>query len=172
MQREAKVRMRTDMRYPERGALRRWTIPAGRVPPMWLAAGLAALGVWLAAGCSGQPAAAVRKPIASCSQFRLDSAQRLFLAARSNLVRYYKERGLATLNAAYGIAGDAILVARSTRNCDDFDERVRADALNLVRAGRQLRIVAYSTMRDPGAQTLATLLQEQYGEAFAGRDLD
>ena len=160
------------MGYPERLRSRRWTSAAGLASRLRLAAGLAVLGLWLAAGCSKQQLTVQGQPEASCSRYRLDAAQQLFQAARANLVRYYKERGLATLNAAYSLAGDAIQAARATRTCFDFDSQARSQALSVVRAGRLLRTVAYATMRDPGEQTLMTLLQDGYGDAFAGRDID
>jgi len=137
-------------------------------------AGFAALcvGAILLLGACALPTVAPPEPVQSCSRTRLDAAQQLFLAGRANLVRYYKERALFTLNAAYGFAGDTILMARSTRTCFDFDNRAKVAAVNLVRMGRQLRALAYTTMRDPDTQMAMTLLQEQYAEVFAGRDIE
>lgn len=160
------------MRYAEDRHLRRWSALADVASRLRLAAGLVVLGVWLVAGCSRQQLAEERQPATSCSQYRLDVAQRLFQSARVNLVRYYKERGLTTLNLAYSLAGDSIQAARATRTCADFDDQVRALAVDMVRTSRQLRTIAFSTMRDPGDQALVTLLQGGYTDAFAGRDLD
>jgi hypothetical protein len=99
-------------------------------------------------------------------------AQQLFQAARSNLVKHYKERSPAALNAAYNFAGDSILAARAARSCRDADSASRNAALNLMRMSAQLRSVALSTMRDPDAQVAVTLLQEQYNEVFGQRDIE
>ncbi len=145
-----------------------WLLP-------WRAMGRAVLVVgltgWLLTGCSSAPLPQLRQA-PSCSQIRLDAAQQLFLAARANMARHYRERSAITLNAAYYFAGDAIQVARAARLCPDFDSRARSAAINLVRMGRQMRTLAFSTMRDSDPAIAQSLLQEQYGEAFAGRDLD
>jgi len=169
------VRAQNQMRYRD-GAV---TGPAAVLAPpillprsaTGLAVWLAALTVWLAVGCSQAPLPALRQA-PSCSQTRLDAAQQLFLAARANMARHYKERSALTLNAAYYFAGDSVQLARAARLCPDFDARSRAAAVNLVRLNRQLRVLAFTTMRDSDPQVAQSLLQEQYGEAFAGRDLD
>jgi len=138
---------------------------------MAAAALLAALGTWLLMGCSSAEPQVYRQP-ASCARERLISTQLLFQAARSNLAKHYKERSPATLNAAYNFASDAIALGRASRTCRDSDPGSRAAALNLMRMSAQLRSLALSTMRDPDAQVAVTLLQEQYGEVFGGRDIE
>lgn len=170
----AKVRAHNELRDRAGLGLRSEAILAPQLPP-WRAVGqavlLAGLAVWLLAGCSSAPLPQLRQEV-SCSQLRLDAAQRLYLAARANMARHYKERSALTLNAAYYFAGDAIQVARATRTCPDFDARVRTAAVNVVRMGRQLRILAFSTMRDSDPEIAQSLLGELYSDAFAGRDLD
>ena len=157
-------------RYTER--LAAWRVPWILLPrrAMAMAAVLAALAAWVLMGCSSsQPVS--REPV-SCARDRLVSTQQLFQAARSNMAKHYKERGAATLNAAYNFASDAIAFGRASRACRDADRGTRAAALNLMRMSAQLRSLALSTMRDPDAQIAVTLLQEQYSEVFGGRDIE
>ncbi|MFI5400529.1 MAG: hypothetical protein ACHQZQ_05715 [SAR324 cluster bacterium] len=136
-----------------------------------LGAVLAALGTWFLLGCSFSQPQAFRQSV-SCSQTRLDGAQRLLQAARANMAQYYEQRGAASLNTAFYFANDAIVVARATRNCRDFDRDVRTVALNLIQQSGQMRSLAFSTMRDPDEQVIVTLLQDRYSEAFRGRDIE
>jgi hypothetical protein len=155
-------------RYNSDSAIGVWR--SARIRDACLLVLISALGISIL-GCSLPEPPSQRQAI-SCSLVRLDEAQILFLASRSNMVRYYKERNASALNAVYNFAGDAIARARATRNCRDFDKSVRAVAVNLIRMSTQMRILAISTMRDPDSQTAVTLMQEQYGEAFAGRDIE
>jgi hypothetical protein len=150
-----------------------WAVPLIVLPrrTRGVAGLLAALGAWLLMGCSSSEPKAYRQPEA-CARDRLVTTQLLFQAARSNLVKHYKERSAASLNAAYNFAVDAITVGRASRSCRDADPGTRAAALNLMRMSLQLRNLAQSTMRDPDAQVAVTLLQEQYGEVFGGRDIE
>jgi hypothetical protein len=150
-----------------------WMVPVRMLPrrALLFAAILAGAAAWVLMGCS-IPEPQGNRQLVSCSQLRLDASQRLFEASRTSIVKYYKERGASSLNAAYNFASDAIQVARATRNCRDFDRSVRGAALNLIRMSTQMEQLAVSTMRDPDSQIAVTLLQEQYAEAFAGRDIE
>lgn len=138
------------------------------------ASGAALLGALLAIGAAScsLPEPPSQRQVVSCSILRLDEAQILFLASRSSMTRYYKERSPSALNAAYNFASDAISRARSTRGCRDFDNSVKAYAVNLIRMSSQMKALSVATMRDPDSQIAVTLLQEQYSEAFAGRDIE
>ena len=127
--------------------------------------------ITLLTGCGSAPAP-LRAPTPTCVSARLDAAQQLYFAAKANLVRHYKERSAVTLQAAFYFAGDAMQVARASRFCPEFDTRARSAAINIVRLGRSLRSQAFQTMRDPDPWVAQSLLQEQYTDAFAGRDLD
>jgi hypothetical protein len=127
---------------------------------------------WLLASCNFPQPVAYNIDAQTCAQARLNAAQLLYQAAQSSLVQHYKERSPASLSAAYNFAGDAITVARSIRGCPDFNARTRAIATNLMRSNTQLRAMAVATMRDPDAIVPQTLLQEQYGDVFGGRDIE
>jgi len=143
--------------------------PAGK--PAAVGAVLAALGALLLTGCSLPQPQTLRQTV-SCSQARLNGAQRLLDAARDNMARFYEQRGAADVNTAFYFANDAIVVARATRYCRDFDRDVRTSALNLIQLGGQMRYLAFSTMRDPDEQVIITLLRDRYSEAFRGRDIE
>jgi len=153
------------LRYAERRM--RGSAPARWGPPSGLAcAVLAVLAAGSLAGCSGNSAALGPPPVESCSQQRLNVAYQLYTRARSDLVKYYQERAATSLDGAYYFAGDAMLAARLTRTCPDFDSAWYARALDVWRSALQLRQVANSTMRDPDAAALEWLLGDRYSEVF------
>lgn len=136
-----------------------------------LAALAAALGL-LAAGCSREQILAAQQPQVSCSQRRLELSAALFNEARVQMARHFRERVHITLHYVYYLSNDAMVLARSTRACPDFNDAVQTQALNLIRTSRLLRTLAVTNMRDPDPLVTETLLQERYADLFLNRDIE
>jgi hypothetical protein len=107
-----------------------------------------------------------------CAQRRLELAQGLYGEARTQMLRYYKERSVMGLQFVYYLSGDAMQVARQTRNCPDFTDSVRNQALTVIRSSRLMRTLAISNMRDPDPAVAAGLLQERYADLFVNKDIE
>lgn len=137
-----------------------------------LLAGLAAVLGLLAAGCSREQILAAQQPQVSCSQRRLEISTALFTEARIQMARHFRERTHTALHYVYYLSNDAMVLARSTRACQDFNDAVQTQALNLIRASRLLRTLAMTNMRDPDPLVTETLLQERYAELFLNRDIE
>ena len=88
------------------------------------------------------------------------------------MARHFRERSSTALHYAYYLSSDAIQMARATRGCSDFNDVVKSQALNLIRTGRQLRIMAVTNMRDPDPLVTMTLLQDRYADLFVNKDIE
>jgi len=107
-----------------------------------------------------------------CAMRRLELAQGLYGEARTQLLRYYKERSVMGLQYVYYLSGDAMSFARQTRICPDFNDTIRNQALFVIRASRLMRALAVSSMRDPDPAVAAGLLQERYSDLFMNKDIE
>lgn len=141
--------------------------PRGR----WIREGPAGLHVPLLAlclalivgACSGE---ALRAPVRSCSEQRLELSANLLDDAKAQAISHYASRAEEPLVRAYYSSRDAIVVARSIRQCWDFDSLYRQQAVDLIRSSVLLQRIVKQTMRDPDSSVAQTLFRERYYEVF------
>jgi hypothetical protein len=125
-----------------------------------LAAGLTAL--LLATAC----APAQQYQGYNCGERRLDLAAGYFDQAREKLAQHYRLRSDSTLSEAMHASQDSILLARATRVCDDFDEVLRRQAIDLIKTNILFQRLVVSNMRDQDPGVVVDLYGSQYREIF------
>ena len=128
----------------------RWVLPAA------LVAGL------LLAGCVG---ARTRAPV-FCGERRMDQALLAYDQAKEHLAIHYQNRSDSSLGLAYRASQDAIFLARASRNCYDFDQVMRRQAINLIKTNLLLQKLVVSNMRDQDPSVVIDLYGPRYREIF------
>ena len=113
--------------------------------------------------CEAQRVAA---PSQFCAYRRVDLAYDLYDKARVDLAVHFKTRNDNALGASYQSSQDSSFMARATRSCLDFDEVVRRQAIDLIRANILLQKLLVSNMRDQDPGVVVDLYGEQYREIF------
>lgn len=141
--------------------------PGGR----WIREGPAGLRMLLPALCLALIAGActseaLRAPVRSCSEQRLELSSNLLDDAKAQAISHYASRAEEPLVRAYYSSRDAITVARSIRRCWDFDSLYRQQAVDLIRSSVLLQRIVRQTMRDPDSSVAQTLFRERYYEVF------
>ena len=119
--------------------------------------------VLVAGACSSE---ALRAPVRSCSEQRLELSTNLLDDAKAQAISHYSSRAEEPLVRAYYSSRDAIVVARSIRRCWDFDNLYRQQAVDLIRSSLLLQRIVKQTMRDPDSSVAQTLFRERYYEVF------
>ncbi len=130
--------------------------------PPWRVLALVALVALVAAACGpGRP-----QQVESCVARRLGLAFQLYDRARDQLARHYEQRLDTALTAAFHNSEDAVVLARATRSCFDFDEVAKRQAVDLIRANLLFQKLVRSNMRDQDPQVVIDLYGSQYREIF------
>lgn len=127
-----------------------------------LCAALLLLGAGVLAGCV---------PVApygyvSCGTHRLRLSEQYYEEAKKKLALHFKQRVDTALSDAYHDSQNAVLLARATRNCDDFDEAIRSQAINLIKTNLIFQKLVMSNMRDQDPGVVIDLYGPQYREIF------
>jgi len=117
----------------------------------------------LLVGCAAQYQA---QPSDFCAYRRVDLAYELYDTARGALSVHYRSRRDSALGLAYQASRDSNFMARATRSCMDFDEVVRRQAIDLIRANLLLQKLIVSNMRDQDPGVVVDLYGEEYREIF------
>jgi hypothetical protein len=125
-----------------------------------LAAGLLAL---LAAGCAP---AGIDRSGQFCGERRIELALVMFDQAREQMARHFEQRVDSALRDAYQSSQDSLLLARASRNCLDFDEVIRREAIDLIRSNLLFQKLLVSNMRDQDPGVVVDLYGSQYREIF------
>ena len=102
----------------------------------------------------------------SCADPRLDLASSLYEEAKDQFAVHFQQRRFTALNVAYRSSKDAVLVARSTRGCYDFDVVTRRRALSLIRSNLLFQKLVLSNMRDQDPEVVVGLFGEMYQDIF------
>ncbi|MDH4247390.1 MAG: hypothetical protein OEW39_06210 [Deltaproteobacteria bacterium] len=131
-----------------------------RIGALLVTAGLLTL-----AGCATSPYGQ-RVKYQTCSDERLALAFALYGKARDELALHYRQRMDSALENAYQASVDSMLVARTVRNCDDFNTLIKRDALNLIRVNRLFQILVTSNMRDQDPGVVVGFFGEDYRDVF------
>lgn len=132
-------------------------------PWRWACAGLLLL---LAAVTAAACAPTRRAAGPPCGERRLELAAAFYDQAKAQLALHYKQRTDAALSDAYYASQDAILLARATRNCIDFDEVIRRQAIDLIKTNLLFQKLVVSNMRDQDPGVVIDLYGEEYREIF------
>ena len=98
--------------------------------------------------------------------FRLQSV----LDVRERMARL-KQKEFAEVLARHQLLEDEIVrnvtaLARATRGCPDFDELIRRQAVELIKANLLFQRLVVSNMRDQDPGVVADLYGSQYREIF------
>lgn len=104
----------------------------------------------------------------SCGERRLELAAAFYDQARAQLALHFRQRTDVALTDAYYASEDAILLARATRNCIDFDEVIRRQAIDLIKANLLFQKLVVSNMRDQDPGVVIDLYGSEYREIFKG----
>ena len=116
----------------------------------------------LAAGCS----AAQRAPSLRCGERRLELAATFYDQAKSKLAVHFKQRVDSALADAYHASQDSVLLAQATRNCADFDEVIRRQAINIIKTNILFQKLVVSNMRDQDPGVVIDLYGLEYRDIF------
>lgn len=106
------------------------------------------------------------RPAFSCGARRLELASAYYDLAREKLALHYRRRVDQALAEAYHASQDAVLLARATRNCIDFDEVVRRQAIDLIKSNLLFQKLVVSNMRDQDPGVVIDLYGSRYREIF------
>ena len=139
-----------------------WNLPRATG---WLGV-LVAGALVLASGCVTDPYAGARVQYQTCSDERLALAYALYSKARDELALHYRQRTDASLGNAYQASVDSMLVARTARNCDDFNTLVKRDAINLIRVNRLFQVLVVTNLRDQDPGVVAGVFGDDYRDVF------
>ena len=120
------------------------------------------LAALLLAGCAPAP----RGPTFSCGLRRLELASAYYDVAREKMALHFRQRVDQALTEAYHASQDAVLLARASRNCPDFDELVRRNALDLIKSNLLFQKLVVSNMRDQDPGVVIDLYGARYREIF------
>ena len=101
-----------------------------------------------------------------CAYRRVAVAYDLYDQAKGQLTRHYQVRTDTALGRSYQHSRDSVLLARASRGCTDFDEIVRRQAIDLIRANLLLQRLLVSNMRDQDPSVVIDLYGEEYREIF------
>lgn len=101
-----------------------------------------------------------------CAEKRLNLALDLYDKAREQLAIHYRQRSDSTLGTAFRASQDAVILARSSRNCLDFDEVTRRQAIDLIRTNLLFQKLVVSNMRDQDPGVVIDLYGARYREIF------
>ncbi len=125
---------------------------------LWLPVLLA--GLLLLAACAPPP----RSLGLPCGERRLQLAGVLYQQARDHLAEHFTRRTDASLGDAFYASRDSVILARATRNCFDFDEVVRRQAVDLIKANLLFQKLVVSNMRDQDPGVVVDLYGRGYRE--------
>lgn len=118
------------------------------------------------AGLAAACAPAQRVQSFSCGQRRIALSSAFYDQARDMLALHYRQRVDSALTDAFHASQDSVLMARATRNCIDFDEVIRRQALDLIKANLLFQSLVASNMRDQDPGVVIDLYGAQYREIF------
>ena len=127
-----------------------------------LPAGALLLAALLAAAC----APAQRVEGIRCGERRLELAASFYEQARGKLALHFQQRVDSSLADAFHASQDSVLLARATRNCVDFDEVVRRQAINLIKTNLLFQRLVVSNMRDQDPGVVIDLYGAEYRDIF------
>ncbi|HEX9844167.1 MAG TPA: hypothetical protein VGC20_15520 [bacterium] len=116
----------------------------------------------LAAGC----APSQRVQGFACGERRLELAATFYEQAKSKLALHYKQRVDSALADAYHASQDSMLLAQATRNCFDFDEVIRRQAINVIKTNVLFQKLVVSNMRDQDPGVVIDLYGQDYRDIF------
>ena len=113
-------------------------------------------------GCSARE----RLQAADCGARRLQLSGLQYERAKEKLAEHFRQRVDVALTEAYHASLDATALARATRGCPDFDELIRRQAIELIKANLLFQRLVVSNMRDQDPGVVADLYGSQYREIF------
>ncbi|HKI99378.1 MAG TPA: hypothetical protein VKB51_12975 [bacterium] len=102
----------------------------------------------------------------ACGERRLELAASYYEQAKDKLALHYRQRIDSALSDAYHASQDAVLLARATRNCDDFDEAIRRQAIDLIKTNLIFQKLVVSNMRDQDPGVVIDLYGSRYRDIF------
>ena len=111
--------------------------------------------------CSG---AGVRAPV--CADRRMNLSLAMFERAKDKMAVHFQQRVDSALNEAYQDSQDSMLLAQATRNCHDFDEVIRRQAIDLIKSNLLFQKLVVSNMRDQDPGVVVDLYGNRYREIF------
>ena len=118
------------------------------------------------AGLAAACAPAERVQSFSCGQRRIALSSAFYDQARDMLALHFRQRVDSALTDAYHASQDSVLMARATRNCIDFDEVIRRQAIDLIKTNLLFQSLVASSMRDQDPGVVIDLYGAQYREIF------
>ena len=125
--------------------------------------GLVAI-IFTLSGCFG-PGYTGSEPVV-CAEKRLSLAAAAYDEAKGHYLEHMRTRGDSDLFFAFHAAEDAIRVARSVKFCDDFSQKTKDRAIDVIRSNRLLQQLVVMTMRDSDPGVTVGLLPDKYREVF------
>jgi hypothetical protein len=137
----------------------RRTHSAGSLALRWA---LLALIAALAAAC----APTQRSTGLTCGQRRIALSDAFYTQAKDKLALHFRQRVDSALSEAYHASQDSVLLARASRNCEDFDEVIRRQAIDLIKTNLLFQQLVASNMRDQDPGVVIDLYGAQYREIF------
>lgn len=102
----------------------------------------------------------------TCGQRRLQQSERYYEEAKEKLAKHFELRVDTALSDAYHDSQNSVLLARATRSCDDFDESIRRQAINLIKTNLIFQKLVVSNMRDQDPGVVIDLYGQEYREIF------
>lgn len=124
-------------------------------------AALVLLAAMMLGSCGG---AGVRLP--DCADRRLNVSLAMYERAKEKMAVHFQQRVDSALNEAYQASQDSVLLARATRNCHDFDEVIRRQAIDLIKSNLLFQKLVVSNMRDQDPGVVVDLFGHRYREIF------
>ncbi len=97
-----------------------------------------------------------------CSRKRLDAAIISYEDAKDQFEKHFATRTDTALIYAYHGSKDAVRLARSIRDCFDFEEIFKEEATELIKSNRMLQRLIVINLRDSDPQVAISLFSGQY----------
>ena len=130
----------------------------------WRLAVTAGVLMLLLTGCVGE---AVQNDLAAqCSEKRLKLAMIVYEDAKNQYMEHMQTRSDSALNMAFQTAADSIRVAKSSRYCTDFTDKIKARATDIILSNKYLQVLTVTTMRDADPGVAISIFGDKYREIF------
>ena len=102
----------------------------------------------------------------TCGERRIALSNAFYEQAKDKLALHFRQRVDSALTDAYHASQDSVLMAKATRNCGDFDEVIRRQAIDLIKSNLLFQTLVASSMRDQDPGVVIDLYGPQYREIF------
>jgi hypothetical protein len=102
----------------------------------------------------------------TCGARRLQLSAGYLDQAKEKLALHFRRRVDSALAEAFHASQDSVLLARATRNCPDFDEAIRRQAIDLIKTNLLFQKLVVSNMRDQDPGVVIDLYGSEYRDIF------